>query len=105
MLIRVAMIGYARAPSFELHPPNAPPMEERIAYALLKRKAFREACEKEGVDLNVARRIAGVEEEEKGEKEGMGTGELFGWMKRRGRQERQAREAKVRAKAKLESKL
>ncbi|TFK23534.1 hypothetical protein FA15DRAFT_593961 [Coprinopsis marcescibilis] len=62
MMIRVAMIGYGRPPEFEINPPNAPSTEERIAWALLHRKVFLEACEKEGIDLGVARRIAGVDE-------------------------------------------
>ncbi|KAF8887246.1 hypothetical protein CPB84DRAFT_1816637 [Gymnopilus junonius] len=41
MLIRTATIGYA----------------QRMAWALLYRKIFREACEKEGIDLRTARRI------------------------------------------------
>ena len=57
ILIRTATIGYAREPDFEVKPPHAPTMEERIAWALLYRKVFREACDKEGVDLRAARRI------------------------------------------------
>lgn len=65
MLIRVATIGYARLPDFEVHPPNAISTEERIAYALLYRKVLRDACEKENIDLHVAQRVveAGVERE------------------------------------------
>ncbi|KIM38741.1 hypothetical protein M413DRAFT_52300, partial [Hebeloma cylindrosporum] len=57
MLIRVATIGYAREPDFEVHPPNAPTTEERIAWALLNRDVFRIPCEKEGIDLTPARRL------------------------------------------------
>lgn len=60
MLIRVATIGYGREPDFEVHAPNAPSLEQRLAWALLTRKVFWDACEKEGVDLSPARRIAGV---------------------------------------------
>lgn len=31
-----------------------------MAWALLNRKVFWEACEKEGIDLSLARKIAGV---------------------------------------------
>jgi len=60
MLIRTATIGYARSPDFEVHPPNACSTEERIAYALLNRKVLRDACDKENVDLRVARDIVQV---------------------------------------------
>ncbi|KAH9482169.1 Nudix hydrolase 22, chloroplastic [Psilocybe cubensis] len=57
MLIRVATVGYARQPDFEVSPPHAPSNEERIAWALLNRKVFRDACERDGVDLRAARRV------------------------------------------------
>lgn len=57
MLIRTAIIGYQREPDFEVNPPHAATMEERIAYALLHRPGFRESCEKEHVDLRPAKRI------------------------------------------------
>jgi hypothetical protein len=53
----VAIAGYARQPDFEVHPPNAISTEERIAYALLHRKVFRDACEKENIDLRIAKRM------------------------------------------------
>ncbi|KAF8967487.1 NUDIX hydrolase domain-like protein [Flammula alnicola] len=65
MLIRVATIGYAREPDFEVNPPHAATTEGRIAWALLNRPSFRDACEKEGVDLRPAKRI--VEALERGE--------------------------------------
>lgn len=70
ILIRVAIIGFARQPDFEVHPPNAISTRERIAYALLHRKVFRDACEKEGVDLQVAERMveSGVKREMKRER-------------------------------------
>lgn len=57
ILIRVATIGYAREPDFEVHSPNEPSFQERIAWALLNRKAFRDACENEGVGLRSAEKI------------------------------------------------
>ncbi|KAF8165916.1 NUDIX hydrolase domain-like protein [Crassisporium funariophilum] len=57
MLIRVATIGYARQPDFEVSPPGALSTEERIAWALVNKPVFREACDRERVDLGVARRI------------------------------------------------
>jgi len=57
VLIRVATVGYAREPDFEVQPPNAPTPEERIAWALLNRDTFRIPCEEEGIDMKPARRI------------------------------------------------
>ena len=70
MLIRVATIGYAREPDFEVHSPNELPLEERIAWALLSRKAFRNACENEGVDLRSAEKIVKRSERKLAEKKG-----------------------------------
>ena len=70
MLIRVATIGYAREPDFEVHSPNELSLEERIAWALLNRKAFRNACENEGVDLRSAERIVKRSERKLAEKKG-----------------------------------
>lgn len=74
MLIRVATIGYAREPDFEVHPPGMPFTQERIAWALLNRKVFRDACEKEGIDLSYARRL--VETAGKGRRDGTEAEEL-----------------------------
>jgi peroxisomal coenzyme A diphosphatase NUDT7 len=49
MLIRTAIIGYGRLPSFELNAPSAPTTEERIAYALLHFSTFRDSFRKEGI--------------------------------------------------------
>jgi peroxisomal coenzyme A diphosphatase NUDT7 len=57
ILIRAATIGYAREPDFEVRSPKELSMEERIAWALLNRKIFRDACEREGVDLRSAEKI------------------------------------------------
>ena len=57
MCINVARIGYKREPSFELHAPGSPSTEERLAWALVKRPSFLEACLKEGVDLGYARKV------------------------------------------------
>ncbi|KAF9035888.1 hypothetical protein BJ165DRAFT_1508720 [Panaeolus papilionaceus] len=69
MMIRVAMVAYGREPDFELQPPDAATTEERIAYALLNRRVFRNACDKEGIDLSVARGIVKRFEKERVEKE------------------------------------
>lgn len=53
----MATIGYARKPDFEVDLPGAASNEERIAYALLNRKIFRDACKKENVNLVVAKSI------------------------------------------------
>ncbi|KAF8187200.1 NUDIX hydrolase domain-like protein [Pholiota molesta] len=68
ILIRVATIGYARVPDFEVQAPNTPTKEEKMAWALVHRPVFRAACEKEGVDLRAAKRI--VEQVKKKRKEG-----------------------------------
>ncbi|RDB20080.1 Nudix hydrolase 15, mitochondrial [Hypsizygus marmoreus] len=62
ILIRVATIGYGRAPAFEINPPGAPTSEARLAWTILSKPEFREASEKEGiiVDWELLRRLAGV---------------------------------------------
>jgi len=60
ILINVAQAGYRRVPEFEVHPPGEPPMERRIAWALLTRPVFQRACKEEGIDVSVAREIAGL---------------------------------------------
>jgi len=69
MLIRVATVGYAREPDFEVQPPNAPTLEERIAWALLNRDTFRIPCEKEGVDMRPAKRILQAREKKHRERQ------------------------------------
>jgi coenzyme A diphosphatase NUDT7 len=66
ILIRVATIGYARKPDFEVYPPAAVSNEGRMAYALLNRKVFRDACKKENINLLVAKSIveSGVRREQ-----------------------------------------
>ncbi|GLB34335.1 putative NUDIX domain containing protein [Lyophyllum shimeji] len=69
IMIRVASIGYARTPEFEVQPPRAPKLEARLAWALLSRPEFREAYSKEGikVDWGRLRRLAEVHEARSGE--------------------------------------
>lgn len=50
ILIRVAIIGYAREPDYELQPPDAPSMNERIAHTMLHNQKFRDAFAAEGLD-------------------------------------------------------
>ncbi|KJA17714.1 hypothetical protein HYPSUDRAFT_90506 [Hypholoma sublateritium FD-334 SS-4] len=83
MMIRVATIGYAREPDFEVQAPNTPTTEERIAWALLHRPAFRAACQEEGIDMKVARRIVDAFQKKQGAR------------KRKERLERPRREAKL----------
>lgn len=68
----MATIGYTREPDFEVHSPNELSMEERIAWALLNRKGFRDTCEKEGVDLRPAEKIVKRIERKLAEKKGKG---------------------------------
>jgi len=70
ILIRVATVGYAREPDFEVLSPNELSLEERIAWALLNRKVFKDACENEGVDLRFAEKIVKRFERKLGEKKG-----------------------------------
>ena len=70
ILIRVATIGYAREPDFEVHSPNELSLEERIAWALLNRKVFRDACENEDVDLRFPEKIVKRFERKLAEKKG-----------------------------------
>ncbi|KAF8805986.1 hypothetical protein BYT27DRAFT_7339260 [Phlegmacium glaucopus] len=69
MLIRVATIGYAREPDFEVQAPNELSIEERIAWVLLNRKVFRDACERESIDLRPAEKIVKRFEKRLAEKE------------------------------------
>ncbi|CCM00476.1 uncharacterized protein FIBRA_02510 [Fibroporia radiculosa] len=50
ILIRVATIGYGRAPDFEVDAPGQPCWNERIAYSLKHNPVFLEAMQKEGID-------------------------------------------------------
>jgi coenzyme A diphosphatase NUDT7 len=52
------MIGYARDPTFEVQPPNAPTLEERIAHSLLTHPTFRQAYIEEGMNPELA--VGGV---------------------------------------------
>lgn len=67
MLIGVAAIGYARKPDFEIQPPGAPTMEERIAHQLLHHKTFRDAYIAEGMnpELSVGPVLYRIREREK----------------------------------------
>jgi peroxisomal coenzyme A diphosphatase NUDT7 len=40
-----------------VHSSNEPSIKERIAWALLNRKVFKDACEKESIDLRFAKKI------------------------------------------------
>lgn len=54
MLIAVATIGYKRKPTFEVQPPNHPPMDERIARELLYHTTFHQAFIDEGLNPELA---------------------------------------------------
>jgi len=69
ILIRVATIGYAREPDFEVHSSEELSVEERIAWALLNRNIFRDACENEGINLRSAEKIVKRFERRLAEKE------------------------------------
>lgn len=70
ILITVASIGYARPPSFELRPPNAPSAEETIASALLSHPTFRQAYLDEGMnpELSVGGTLRRIKEWERASK-------------------------------------
>ncbi|KIJ69712.1 hypothetical protein HYDPIDRAFT_104323 [Hydnomerulius pinastri MD-312] len=53
ILIKTATVGYARLPTFEVQPPNAPSSAQQIAHALLTpSNPLRIACEREGVNAD-----------------------------------------------------
>ncbi|KAK2465862.1 hypothetical protein APHAL10511_001503 [Amanita phalloides] len=54
ILIRVAEIGFARSPSFEVRAPGEPTMVRRMAWAVLSKPVYREACEAEGIEVDWA---------------------------------------------------
>ncbi|KAG6810369.1 hypothetical protein H0H92_012155 [Tricholoma furcatifolium] len=74
IMIRVSTIAYGHPPEFDVHPPEleVPELKVRLAWTMLSKPEFREACEREGlqVDWERLRRIAGVERESDGTKIG-----------------------------------
>ncbi|KAG5637811.1 hypothetical protein H0H81_003143 [Sphagnurus paluster] len=53
IMIRVATIGYARQPEFALTPPGrTPPLRARLAWTMISKPEFREACEREGIPVD-----------------------------------------------------
>ncbi|KNZ72582.1 Nudix hydrolase 15, mitochondrial [Termitomyces sp. J132] len=72
IMIRVSMIAYGHPPEFDIYPPDidTPTLKTRLAWAMLSRPQLREACQKEGlqVDWDRLRRIAGVKEDTKVQK-------------------------------------
>ena len=56
ILIRTAMLGYARKPEFTLYAPHEPDMRTRIAWTIRHSRRVREAALVEGLDVeDVAR--------------------------------------------------
>ena len=66
ILIRVAEIAYLRSPGFECQPPGSPETVQRLAWAMLTKSVYREACEAEGIKVDWALlcELAGVGKEE-----------------------------------------
>jgi len=66
ILIRVAEIAYHRPPSFECQPRGSPETVQRLAWAMLTKSVYREACEEEGIKMDWAllRELAGVDRED-----------------------------------------
>ncbi|KAJ7193650.1 NUDIX hydrolase domain-like protein [Mycena pura] len=62
VLIHAASIAHARAPDFEVAPPDALSGTARIAWALITNPVFKEAYDAEGIDIDwaVVRRVAGI---------------------------------------------
>jgi hypothetical protein len=54
ILIQVAKVEYDRQPEFEVSRPGGPTRDQRLAWTMLSRPAFREVCEKEGVGVDWA---------------------------------------------------
>ncbi|KAG6915910.1 hypothetical protein DXG01_009280 [Tephrocybe rancida] len=67
IMIRVSTIAYGHPPEFEINPlgSGSPSLKARLAWAMLSKTEFREACHKERlqVDWGRLRRLAGVKEE------------------------------------------
>jgi len=65
IMIRVSTIAYGRAPEFDVDLPGGPTLKARIAWAMLGKPEFREAFQKEGMQVNRARlrRLAGVKDD------------------------------------------
>ncbi|KAJ7193653.1 hypothetical protein GGX14DRAFT_701098 [Mycena pura] len=68
ILIHAASIAHARAPDFEVAPPDALSGAARIAWALITNPVFKEAYDAEGIDVDWAavRRVAGIGPEAEG---------------------------------------
>ena len=65
MVIHTARIGYGKDPEFEVNPPTAPTMEQRLAWATVKPGSLiGEALKEEKVDVDWSKltRLAGVED-------------------------------------------
>ncbi|KAF8886963.1 NUDIX hydrolase domain-like protein [Infundibulicybe gibba] len=54
ILIHAATVGYRQAPDFEVQPPGAPSLEQKIAWAMLQKPVLKEACEAERRDTRGA---------------------------------------------------
>ncbi|KAJ8087251.1 8-oxo-dGTP diphosphatase [Marasmius tenuissimus] len=65
MLIHAARIGYGKEPEFEVNPPTAPTMEQRLAWGAVKPGSLiKDALLEENIDVdwNKLRKLAGIEE-------------------------------------------
>ncbi|KAJ7193667.1 NUDIX hydrolase domain-like protein [Mycena pura] len=72
VLIHAASIAHARAPDFEVAPPDALTGPARIAWALITNPVFKEAYDAEGIDIDwaVVRRVAGIGPDEGSQAQG-----------------------------------
>jgi coenzyme A diphosphatase NUDT7 len=52
IMIRVAAIGFAQRPLFDLMAPSQPTMAERMAWVLRHDETFREAARREGIEVD-----------------------------------------------------
>ncbi|KAF9266071.1 hypothetical protein L218DRAFT_922455 [Marasmius fiardii PR-910] len=67
ILIHTARIGFARYPDFEINPPTAPTMEQRLAWAIIKEGSLIKAAlleEGRHVDWHSLKKLAGYIEED-----------------------------------------
>jgi len=56
MLIRTAVLGYARAPAFSVYAPHEPDVRTRVAWAVRHVPRVRETCMVEGLDVEATAR-------------------------------------------------
>ncbi|KAG6830125.1 hypothetical protein H0H87_009095 [Tephrocybe sp. NHM501043] len=74
IMVRVSTVAYGHPPEFDINPigHGYPTLKARLAWAMMSKPELREACQREGieVDWDRLRRWAGVKEDAKFQKDG-----------------------------------